>query len=630
MYITSFSKIKNELFGRPEDALCVKRCLVVLAILEIYFFSMRLRSFIVYFVLIIMSLNQALSFIIRHKHDRTQALVEILKNSVKEANTQERIIFLLECKRANIIPRFIGNTTKNARKLSKNESFQRRVDRFSFTVLNEALRDAYRHRAFLWRQRRRLLTEVSGIRHPLIEWTLQEAQRLFWSAIQQNRKKLEKKFSKLTDPNCLPKYQHHSAPGYGHMQSPDLHEYSSAPSAAASKNEATSKSNEQQQSRDEEERRPLVLEDADAKQKQITKLYEDADLQQQHSSPEGCDSRVVCMNAKDTGQVRRTHPKHAPEMPTSSSACDVDRDVDFWFDAREPDNTDVDLWFDTLEPNSKHATTVCTTDHDNSCIWYDALDSIDFSFDCVWFDAIDDLNVFNMTAAICDVPVHTMRCTETQTRASSDHVLTTLQTTTHDKRTRCKLPCLTSVPGRHTPPQTTPLPQAAAQSNNQQSLHAENIENIVLNQSEDTGKLHNLTSKPLPHSLTRILEMGPKFALSRSINKRVIEDAEIGFERGAFALRWRHYIEAKRTTNTQETHLPTNTDDSQTPSQCVIPRFADSDTKMAPAAPPPVEHELRRLKHKVISTYKTHKAKHSNHTKQEREALEVQLKKIVQ
>ena len=31
-------KIKDELFGRPEDALCVKRCLVVLAILENIFF----------------------------------------------------------------------------------------------------------------------------------------------------------------------------------------------------------------------------------------------------------------------------------------------------------------------------------------------------------------------------------------------------------------------------------------------------------------------------------------------------------------------------------------------------------------------------------------------------------------
>ena len=49
----NLSLILKRYIFQPEDALCVKRCLVVLAILEnIYFLSMRLRFFIVYFLFI--------------------------------------------------------------------------------------------------------------------------------------------------------------------------------------------------------------------------------------------------------------------------------------------------------------------------------------------------------------------------------------------------------------------------------------------------------------------------------------------------------------------------------------------------------------------------------------------------
>ena len=75
-----------------------------------------------------MSLKNALSHIINHKFNQSSALIEILKTSVKEANTHERIIFLLECKKAGIIPKFIKNSIKNARKISKSESFQNKVD----------------------------------------------------------------------------------------------------------------------------------------------------------------------------------------------------------------------------------------------------------------------------------------------------------------------------------------------------------------------------------------------------------------------------------------------------------------------------------------------------------------------
>ena len=120
--------------------------------------------------------------------------------------------------------------------------------------------------------------------------------------------------------------------------------------------------------------------------------------------------------------------------------------------------------------------------------------------------------------------------------------------------------------------------------------------------------------------------MGPKFALSRAITKRVIEDAEIGLERGAFALRWRHFIESKRTETLSAAHNDNrsaqndNADSNDNistqtpPSISIIPRFPDTDTRMAPAASQPVESKLRELKQKVLTAYKSHKPKTRNHT----------------
>ena len=59
--------------------------------------------FVIHILIFTMSLKNALSFIIKQKSNHASALIELLKNSVKEAKTQERIIFLIECKKANLI-----------------------------------------------------------------------------------------------------------------------------------------------------------------------------------------------------------------------------------------------------------------------------------------------------------------------------------------------------------------------------------------------------------------------------------------------------------------------------------------------------------------------------------------------
>ena len=72
-------------------------------------------------------------------------------------------------------------------------------------------------------------------------------------------------------------------------------------------------------------------------------------------------------------------------------------------------------------------------------------------------------------------------------------------------------------------------------------------------------------------------------------------------------------------TNGEPTHPPA-------PSCTIIPRFSDTDTKMAPVASQPVEHDIRALKQRVLTAYKTHRPKSSNHTNQEKNALDVARK----
>ena len=222
----------------------------------------------------------------------------------------------------------------------------------------------------------------------------------------------------------------------------------------------------------------------------------------------------------------------------------------------------------------------------------------------LWFDASDASDRSCASVRMCDV------------RRSNHDALT--QSTRADKVHPTRI-----TPSLDTAPNTNSVhahAQSAAIGHGEQiSVHTR-----AQHTKPDVDRVHNLTGAALPPNLHRVLDMGPKFALSWTINSRIMEDAEIGFERGAFALRWRHFIESQQTGTKNVT--PQNTGDTQQPSQteppaptrAILPRFSDTDAKMAPTAPHPVEHEIRQLKHKVMTAYKTHKTKTSNHVREEK------------
>ena len=133
----------------------------------------------------------------------------------------------------------------------------------------------------------------------------------------------------------------------------------------------------------------------------------------------------------------------------------------------------------------------------------------------------------------------------------------------------------------------------------------------------------NLTDKTLSEPLVNLLNKGPNFALSRSVNKHVMKDVEIGLERGAFAIRWKESIDrakANHRTPTSSPDDPPNAndtpqaarpslDDAPTTQRKVTltPRFSDTDSKAAPTAGAHTEQALRTVKQKVMTLFRNHK-----------------------
>ena len=169
----------------------------------------------------------------------------------------------------------------------------------------------------------------------------------------------------------------------------------------------------------------------------------------------------------------------------------------------------------------------------------------------------------------------------------------------------------------------------------------------------------NMTDRTLPDQLVNMLNKDPNFALSRSVNRHVLKEVELGLERGAFALRWKERIDrSKSHSDSRQSCLddPTNSDvtpsgragpggapgpsagpggssgpgesagsgesvgpgesaeteDTQDTQQDKVtvklaPRFSDTDTRAAPTAEAGTEKALKVLKQKVMTIYRNHK-----------------------
>ena len=97
---------------------------------------------------------------IENDFNRREALVQTITNADKQAKTDERIRFLLECRRASVWPRFISNNVKIISYVYKHSAvIETHRDNFCPRLLNEPIKDAFCTKTFRLRESMRLHQE---------------------------------------------------------------------------------------------------------------------------------------------------------------------------------------------------------------------------------------------------------------------------------------------------------------------------------------------------------------------------------------------------------------------------------------------------------------------------------------
>ena len=150
------------------------------------------------FSIIIMFLAQALGSLkyFEENGDRQQVLAKTLKNPEKLAKTFLRIEFLTACRRNKITPRFIEDSLRPVSRIFlNNSSVNSRCRQLSASLLNEAIAETHRKRAYLIRERDRLASTVKCfLNESRISYVYATCERIFDETVRENRPRLVRKF----------------------------------------------------------------------------------------------------------------------------------------------------------------------------------------------------------------------------------------------------------------------------------------------------------------------------------------------------------------------------------------------------------------------------------------------------
>ena len=148
-----------------------------------------------------MFLARALSNISRitTNSDRQQVLAKMLKNPEKLGKTMLRIEFLTACRRAKVSPRFITDALEPVDKtFGDNSSIQSRSHAFKNSLLNEAISETFRTKAYLLRQRDRLFSDIETfLNENHLSYVSVTCGQVYDITIQEHRPRLVQKFQKL-------------------------------------------------------------------------------------------------------------------------------------------------------------------------------------------------------------------------------------------------------------------------------------------------------------------------------------------------------------------------------------------------------------------------------------------------
>ena len=132
---------------------------------------------------------------------RQKVLSETLKNPEKYAKTVLRIEFLTTCRRECVVPRFIQDSLRPVTTIfTNNDRIQARSICFAKTLLNEAISESFRRKAFLERERSRLFELMrTFLDQNRFNYILRKCHQIFDQTVFENRRRLIRKFKQLKE-----------------------------------------------------------------------------------------------------------------------------------------------------------------------------------------------------------------------------------------------------------------------------------------------------------------------------------------------------------------------------------------------------------------------------------------------
>ena len=134
----------------------------------------------------------------RINDDHKEALIKTIKNAEKEAKMQERLLFLIECRKEGIIPKFITDGIRTVGKIFRQSvSLETKQQTFCRQLLNEAISETHRTLAYLHREYHRLSHKRREYTHPVTGWTEEQAIHIYEETTMACRQRLTKKFRGL-------------------------------------------------------------------------------------------------------------------------------------------------------------------------------------------------------------------------------------------------------------------------------------------------------------------------------------------------------------------------------------------------------------------------------------------------
>ena len=597
--------------------------------------SIRLITYIVIF----MMLKHAIARLqhIEQNFNRREALVRTLVNAEKQAKTNQRIRFLLDCKRASVYPRFITNSVRNVSYMFKNSStVEKRRQAFFRQLLNESIRDAFRTQAFRLREGKRLQQQVAYQQQQGV--VDQMAREVYEAAERTSFATLKKKFLNICQSSNTAEAKDHSS----HL-------------------EATAGDSHAEWNADEPARRCCRQTSEAANE---TDVNESARHHRHREVDVAVTDRLTPLDSSDQSQQEWWHDCHdgasltqAPGIETGSLAAgaawdltnkDINQSARLHrrtgqaaneTDAKESSrrlrhaNTEIDE-IDRLTPTE-------SIDQSQEESWHDCqgdtrltrasdIRTASLSAGDAWDSRSEGEMSFPLALNNLGKQVISTKGSLFVTATVGDELNPMLDDDDVDDEW---YDCLSVVPFLTAEGQYGERRDGLGHALDRQHLNAVNGDDdddiwydCVLGyvgsvHADITGscdpfdnrdRFMNMTGKVLSDQLVQILNKGPNFALSRSVNRHIMKDVEIGLERGAFALRWKEHIEKRKslsgqhspssedasdlavTSNTVQSAPGETTDsdllpDSTNPRVSLAPRFSDTDTRAAPTAGPRTE-----------------------------------------